>query len=325
MLEQQQPRPGQGENVKDVEEDTNLPSEAMDTQGDLEKEENMQEMLVESPAAAQDAIDVDQPQVEQESTTQLRSDGRVETVEVSMALPKTDEVSGTVEEAEMTRVTADETEVVRVTDQENENMETNQDVSHIESNQSKIKSNVDDVNTLTNELANISGQGDDSKRTEPVSESMETDQLNPEKYCMTSEGMTATSDEAQGEEEEIRGSEQDDVTVDPMSPEPSDVTMVRVSVATEIEAPTENSDTRFVSTHDVTEGDTPPVAQESEVSPFIIASNQQADVMQSGKSVVMNSETAAGKDGVKASIQEEKSSNDQGVAAELAADTNVEK
>lgn len=323
MLEQQQPRPGQGENV--MEEETNLRSEAMDTQGDLEKEENMQEMLVESPAAAQDAIDVDQPQVEQESTTQLRSDGRVETVEVSMALPKTDEVSGTVEEAEMTRVTADETEVVRVTDPENENMETNQDVSHIESNQSKIKSNVDDVNTLTNELANISGQGDDSKRTEPVSESMETDQLNPEKYCMTSEGMTATSDEAQGEEEEIRGSEQDDVTVDPMSPEPSDVTMVRVSVATEIEAPTENSDTRFVSTHDVTEGVTPAVAQESEVSPFIIASNQQADVMQSGKSVVMNSETAAGKDGVKASIQEEKSSNDQGVAAELAADTNVEK
>ena len=241
-----------------------------------------------------------------------------------MTLPKTDEVSGTVEEAEMTRVTADETEVMRVTDQENENMETNQDVSHIESNQSKIKSNVDDVNTLTNELANISGQGDDSKRTEPVSESMETDQLNPEKYCVTSEGMTATSDEAQGEKE-VRGSEQDDVTVDPMSPEPSDVTMVRVSVATEIEAPTENSDTRFVSTHDVTEGDTPPVAQESEVSPFIIASNQQADVMQSGKSVVMNSETAAGKDGVKASIQEEKSSNDQGVAAELAADTNVEK
>ena len=315
MLEQQQPRPGQGENVKDVEEETNLPSEAMDTQGDLEKEENMQEMLVESPAAAQDAIDVDQPQVEQESNSQLRSDGRVETVEVSMVLPKTDEVSGTVEEAEMTRVTADETDV-RVTDQENENMETNQDVSQIESNQSKNKSNVDDVNTLTNDLANISGQGDDSKRTEPVSESMETDQLNPEKYCMTSEGMTATSDEAQGEEE-IRGSEQDDVTVDPMSPEPSDVTMVRVSVATEIEAPTENSDTRFVSTHDVTEGDTTPVAQESEVSPFIIASNQQADVMQS--------ETAAGKDGVKASIQEEKSSNDQGVAAELAADTNVEK
>ena len=168
MLEQQQPRPGQGENVKDVEEETNLPSEAMDTQGDVEKEENMQEMLVESPAAAQDAIDVDQPQVEQESTTQLRSDGRVETVEVSMALPKTDEVSGTVEEAEMTRVTADETEVVRVTDQENENMETNQDVSHIESNQSKIKSNVDDVNTLTNELANISGQGDDSKMSSTV-------------------------------------------------------------------------------------------------------------------------------------------------------------
>lgn len=300
-------------------EETNLPTEARDTQGGVVKDEGVQEMLLESPAARQDTVDVDQLHVELEPTTQPRADGSVETAVMSMALPKTDELPETVEEAEMTRVTADETEAARVTEEENEDMETNQDVSHIENNHSNIENNVDNVNAPTNDSANISGQGEDSKRTESVSESMETDQLDSEKYCATNQGTTATSDEAQGEEE-IRHSEQDDATIDPMSPEPSDVTMVRVSVATEIETSRENIDTRFVSTPDVTDSDAPQAAQASEVPPFI-APNQPTNSMQGETSVSMNSEIATGKDGIEASIQEQNSSNDQGVATNLVADT----
>ena len=307
VLEQQQLRPGQGEIVKGVKEETNLPNEAMDTQGGVVKEEGVQEMLVESPAAGQDAVDVDQPQVELEPTTQPRADGSVEIAVVSMALPKTDEVRETVEEAEMTRVTADETEAARITEEENEDMETNQDVSHIENDQSNIENRVDNVNDPTNDSANISGQGEDSKLTESVSESMETDHFDSEKYCVTNQGTTATSDKAQGEEE-IRHSEQDDAKIDPMSPEPSDVTMVRASVATEIETLRENIDTRFVSTPDVADSDTPQAAQALKVPPFI-APNQPTDSMQGETSVAMNSETAAGKDGIEASMQEQNSSN----------------
>lgn len=338
----QQVKDVQGENSKDVKEEPNPPSDSMDTEEHVEKEENVQDMLVESPAPAQDSVEIDHPQGELEPTIQLERDGSSETqvehvgavcvmVEETelgrVTVEETEEVRVTAGETEVARVTAGETETMRVTTEVNEQMETNQDTCDIKINPGDIESVVDELAATVNDSTNISERENNAECREPASESMETDQLTVKEDCVTDEVTAVTPEKSDDEvvtqdevNNKVTGSDLNNATVNRTSPGPSEVAIPQVSVAMEIDTDGENLDTCSVTKPDVTESNRPHVVQESEIVPNV-ALSQPVESMQGETSAIINSGNTTESDANETLLQAENNSDGDGLGTKLAADT----
>lgn len=338
-LRQEEVKEDQGKNTTELSLETGPPPESMITeQVDVKKEENVQEMLVVSPSATQNVVQIDPTQVEQ--TTQPDRDSSVETDVTCVTAVENEQVDVKKEEnvqemlvenpaatqgvfkmdptqghGEQTtqpkRDESVETEVACVTAEENEQMEINQGY---------IENVVDELIVAVNDSTNLSKQEGNVECTDTASELMETDQLTVKEDGVTSEVTLVTPAQSDGEtskgdctEGEVNDkAEQSDTSGNRAGIGSSDTTIPQVPVAMEIDTQGENSDTSSLTKLGLTENKLESAtAQNSE-------SNQ---LVNPETSAVMNIETAAEYHGSETLVQVHNSSEQDGLSTKPASNT----
>ena len=169
-IEQEEAKDIQGQNSKDLNQETSLSSESMVTeQVDVEKPKESVQDVLEENPAATQDV------VQMDPT----QPGQVE------------------QNTQLERDGSVEAQVECVTAEENERMETN--IEHV----------ADAPIVAVNDSTNISEQEGNVKCTEPVTESMETDQLTVKEDCVTQEVTVVTSDQSDNHPSSVNISEQE--------------------------------------------------------------------------------------------------------------------